>query len=58
MSVSDRSTAETHGCVEAIRREDGVRIGLPLLMVPRSTSDSLITYNPRGLTPYLCYIGA
>lgn len=56
--VSDRSTAETHEWVETIRREDGVQIDLPLLVAPRNTSDFLITYNPRGLTPYFCYIDA
>lgn len=54
--VSDQGTAETHTWIEAIREEDEVDVTLTILVAPHSISDLLINYNPRGLTPYFCYI--
>ena len=57
--VSDSSTAETYTWINAIREEDKVEVNLSVLVAPRRThSDFLLTYNPRGLTPYFCLIDA
>lgn len=53
--VSDRSTAETYAWISDIREEDNVDVDLPILVAPRG-SQFRSTYNPRGLTPYFCYI--
>lgn len=54
--VSDQGRNETHQWINAIRVEDKVDIGLPILMASYKTSDFLLMYNPRGLTPYFCYL--
>lgn len=54
--VSDASTAETHDWITTLREEDGVEVNLPVLIAPRTNSDFLKTYDPRGLTPYYCFL--
>lgn len=53
--VSDSSSAETYTWVESIRIEDKVEVTLPMMIAPRP-SELLKAYNPRGLTPYYCFI--
>lgn len=53
--VSDSSATETYAWVESIRIEDKVEVTLPMLIAPRP-SELLKAYNPRGLTPYYCFI--
>lgn len=53
--ASDSSAAETYAWVESIRVEDKVEVTLPILIAPRP-SEFLKAYNPRGLTPYYCFI--
>lgn len=39
-----------------VREEDQIEVSMPILTAPRTSSDFLVTYNPRGLTPYFCLI--
>lgn len=54
--VSDSSTAETYSWIETIQQEDRVEVSLPILVAPLSTSDFVLTFNPRGLSPYFCLV--
>lgn len=54
--VSDQGTAETHAWIGEMREEDGVEVNLPVLVAPRNTSEFLMSYDPRGLTPYFCFV--
>jgi AhpC/TSA family len=54
--VSDRGAAETHEWLDTIRHEDGVDVGLGVLVAPPAFSDLLAVYNPRGLVPYFCLV--
>lgn len=54
--VSDQGTAETHAWISEIAREEKVEVNLPILVAPRSSSEFLMSYNPRGLSPYFCYV--
>lgn len=56
--VSDASSAETHAWLASIRAEDGLEVDLPLLVAPRTASDFVLRYNPRGLSPYYCLLDA
>ncbi len=56
--VSDSSTAETYTWINTIREEDKVEVNLPILVAPDSISEFLNTYNPRGLSPYYCFMNA
>lgn len=54
--VSDSSLVETHAWLATIRKEDGLAVDLPVLVAPRTTYDFVLTYNPRGLSPYYCLL--
>jgi thiol-disulfide isomerase/thioredoxin len=55
--VSDARVDETRNWVNTIRVEDKVLVdNLPVLVAPRANSDLFTKYNPRGLTPYFCYV--
>lgn len=56
--VSDHPTAATHEWIRSIGEEDKVRVDLRTLVAPRTSTNFLATYNPRGVTPSFCYVDA
>lgn len=54
--VSDSLSAETNSWLNDIRLEDNVEVNLPVLVAPRTLSEFGSVYNPRGISPYFCYI--
>lgn len=54
--VSDSGTAETYTWINTIAEEDDLETSLPFLVAPRTVYDFLVSYNPRGFSPYFCYI--
>ena len=54
--VSDKDNTETRSWIDTIREEDKVEVDLPILVSSRASSNLTLTYNPRGLTPYFCYL--
>jgi thiol-disulfide isomerase/thioredoxin len=54
--VSDSSLAETHAWVQTIFEEDEIEVTIPILVAPYSSTEFLLIYNPRRLTPYYCFI--
>lgn len=54
--VSSSSIAETKVWFNTINQEDGVEVKLPTIIAPRNKSKMHVDYNPRGLSPYYCFI--
>jgi peroxiredoxin len=54
--VSDGAPAQTHEWLRAACHEDGVELGLPVLVAPHQTTDFVPTYNARMLLPYFCLV--
>lgn len=56
--VSDSSAAMTQSWLATIREEDKLDVPLPVLIAPRTMYQFVLTYNPRGLSPYYCLLDA
>lgn len=56
--VSDSSAAQTQSWLATIREEDQLDVPLPVLVAPRTMYQFVLTYNPRGLSPYYCLLDA
>ena len=56
--VTDQRAERSVEWFEAIRTEDGVSVELPVLSAPPRRSDLLLKYNPSGVMPSFCVIGA
>jgi hypothetical protein len=54
--VSDSRSSETSDWLRDIHDRDGVTVDLPVIIAPTATSDLILKYNPRGLTPYFCLV--
>jgi Redoxin len=54
--VSGSGAGETQYWLQEIRQDDEVDVELRVLVARMRMSDFQATYNPRGLTPYFCYV--
>lgn len=56
--VSDFDGAATVAWLRSMSEDDRVRVDLPVLVAPPAVSDFVLAYNPRGVTPFHCFVTA
>lgn len=56
--VTDTGPLRTRTWLDTVFEEDGVRVQLPVLVAPPSRSMMAFDYNPPGVLPYFCLVGA
>ncbi|WP_236602069.1 hypothetical protein [Ktedonobacter sp. SOSP1-52] len=56
--MSDTGANETYAWITLLQQEDKIAITMPILVAPRLSTSLVMTYNPRGLTPYYCLLDA